>query len=176
VFSVVISQTATTVLYYNRENIMEPNAVDPRELRRELIILTLCIVVFVLILVGLRAFIYSYVDHPIIPTDAGTIDTKINSTPARELTGTVVAGAVEEGYLRIAVPGEGVYSVGVTLLDKRIVEKMLADQGSAYTFIVSAEAATGAFDYEAHAVGSNDGTQSVEERVKQLELIGKTAQ
>jgi hypothetical protein len=155
---------------------MEPNAVDPRALRRELIILALCIVVFVLILVGLRTFIFSYVGQPFIPTNTGTSDTKINSTPARELTGTIIGGAVEEGYLRVAVPGEGVYSVGIALLDKSVVEKILAGQGGLYTFIVSSELPANEFDYEAHAVEVDGGALSVEERIKQLELIGGTTQ
>jgi hypothetical protein len=153
---------------------MEPYTIDRQALRRELVILALCVIAFVAALIGLRWFIIAYVTSVAGTPDVTEIPLEeINSIPARTLTGTVVNVASDGLSVRVVVPEEGVYTIGIGRLEEALRTELVMNPGDIFTFYVTSESAVDAFDFAAHAVEVAEMTDSLEARLQRIESMGR---
>lgn len=86
----------------------------------------------------------------------------------REISGTVVFTDIEGEYIKVAVPGEGMYSIGVdtTTVDMESIEPM-----SEITFVASEDSAEGFYDYVMKDDSLNQAPEkkeSIDERLERL--------
>lgn len=87
----------------------------------------------------------------------------------REITGTVVFTDAEGKFIRVSVPGEGMYSIGVdtTKVDMGSIEPM-----SEITFIANEDVEEGSYDYvmegDSLKQGSAEKKESIDERLERM--------
>lgn len=95
-----------------------------------------------------------------------------NVVSEREITGTVVFTDTEGKFIKVAVPGEGMYSVGVgtTVVDLESIEPM-----SEVTFVASEDTEEGFYDLvvkgDSFKQASTEEKESIEERLERLRTL-----
>lgn len=127
------------------------------------------------VVVMMVCFIVITTEDKTPPTSLGQLPVQNNEETApvvveeREISGVVVFTNVEDEYIRVAVPGEGMYSIGVdtTKVDLESIEPM-----SEVKFVAHEDTEEGFYDFIADDVPLNqvstENKETLEERLERL--------